>query len=132
VSQNLRLRRDVLWPCQTELRSGAIGKPVVHAVDLISDIEFMSALPKGRDDTRELVPWHGARASPSLFCVGGGIPEQFGRRDTTGSHANQQLAVSGLRLRKKSRDKTATLFCVVDSHYSHKSPHYNYDAFEEW
>src|SRR6185295_16394713 len=46
VSQGFRLERDALRLRQAELRRGAICKPVVQAVDFISDLETVGAFPE--------------------------------------------------------------------------------------
>ena len=71
-----RLRDAVLRHC-------TVGKPVVHAVYFLAEIEAGSILTGGRNDAGEFMSWYSAATVFSIFAVSGGIPQQLRRRHTS-------------------------------------------------
>jgi hypothetical protein len=54
--------RNILGQRNTELRSGSISEPVVHAIDLVANLEVLNIFADRRDDPRKFVRWHRAQA----------------------------------------------------------------------
>ena len=71
-----RLREAVLCQC-------TIGKPVIHAIDFLTNLEADRILTHGRNDAGELMARNGVAPALAVLGMRGGIPQQFRRRHTS-------------------------------------------------
>ena len=78
-----------------KLRHCAIGKPVVHAIHFLAEIEARNILTRSRNHTGKLVTWYGAATRFAVFVMCGRIPEQILRSHTGRKDLNQQFISPG-------------------------------------
>jgi hypothetical protein len=62
VTQGYGLPRNILGQHNAELRGGSINESVVHAIDLVANLEVLDMFADRRDNSRKFVPWYGAHA----------------------------------------------------------------------
>ena len=58
---------NILGQRDTELRSGPVSEPVVHAIDLVANLEVLEIFVDRRDDSRKFAPSFRADALSSCF-----------------------------------------------------------------
>src|ERR1700744_3957397 len=91
------LRRNGGWRGDAVFRGSSVSKPIIHAVNFVTDGQPTHALPDGGNDAGELMSQDGTAAVIALFRVRSGVPQQFRRRDAGGMHLNQQFTGTGPR-----------------------------------
>ena len=97
--------RDAPWLGDTKLGGCSIGKPVVQTVYLLANFKTAHTLPQASDYAGKFMPGHRALARRSILRLRGRKPAQLGGRYSSGAHADQDLACSGLRLRHLDGDQ---------------------------
>src|SRR5690242_9198600 len=98
MTQTLRFWRNKGGLRGAILRHRALRKPVVQAVDFLTDLEVPGAIRFG-DYSREFVSRHWADALLTRLGVRSGIPKQFRRRNSRCDHPDQHLIGAGTQSR---------------------------------
>jgi hypothetical protein len=77
MTQSGRLHHHGSRGAGAVIRSGAIGKPVIHSENLATDLVWIDVSSHGLDDVREFVPGNRAGSLSAVWSVGGRIPPRL-------------------------------------------------------